>query len=145
MQKTDCKNEIYAKNWVSRTWTKKVNTGSKSTARSKSTVNLEKVNSQIPRVKGWRQRLTQASDISNGASKGWRGWRQQAREGAWELVGARDGAWSEAIARGGAWGVWSAEQNLWVACGGAYNLRRHRGFHEFVDRRKMIFVVPSKP
>ena len=31
-------------------------------------VNLE-VNGQIPRVKGWRQRLTQAGDVSNGAAR----------------------------------------------------------------------------
>ena len=39
--KIDCKNEIYAKNWVRRTWTKKVNPEksqrSKSMSRSKST------------------------------------------------------------------------------------------------------------
>ena len=28
--KTDCKNEIYAKDWVRRTWTKKVNPAKKS-------------------------------------------------------------------------------------------------------------------
>ena len=27
--KTDCKNEIYVKNWVRRTWTAKVNPGEK--------------------------------------------------------------------------------------------------------------------
>ena len=32
--KTDCKNEIYAKNWVRRTWTEKVNPRSKSTMTS---------------------------------------------------------------------------------------------------------------
>ena len=30
-------------------------------------------------------------------------------------------------------------------CGGACSLRQCRGFHEYVDRRKMIFVVPLKP
>ena len=53
--KIDCKNEIYAKNWIKSTWTKKVNPGEKSTvkvnARSKSTINLE-ANGQIPRVRG---------------------------------------------------------------------------------------------
>ena len=53
--KIDCKNEIYAKNLIKSTWTKKVNPGEKSTvkvnAKSKSTINLE-VNGQIPRVKG---------------------------------------------------------------------------------------------
>ena len=41
--KIDCKNEIYAKNWVRSTWTTKVNYGKKSTVKvnnkSKSTVN----------------------------------------------------------------------------------------------------------
>ena len=32
--KIDCKNEIYAKNWVRRTWTEKVNPEEKSTVRS---------------------------------------------------------------------------------------------------------------
>ena len=32
--KIDCKNEIYAKNWVRRTWTEKVNPGSKSTVKA---------------------------------------------------------------------------------------------------------------
>ena len=41
--KIDCKNKIYAKNWVRSTWTAKVNSGKKSTVKvngqSKSTVN----------------------------------------------------------------------------------------------------------
>ena len=41
--KIDCKNEIYAKNWVRSTWTAKVNSGKKLTVKvndqSKSTVN----------------------------------------------------------------------------------------------------------
>ena len=43
--KIDCKNEIYAKNWVRSTWTAKVNSGKKSTVKvnsqSKSTVNAD--------------------------------------------------------------------------------------------------------
>ena len=42
--KIDCKNEIYAKNWVRSTWTAKVNYGKKSTVKvnpkSKSTVKV---------------------------------------------------------------------------------------------------------
>ena len=42
--KIDCKNEIYAKNWVRSTWTAKVNSGKKSTIKvnpqSKSTVKV---------------------------------------------------------------------------------------------------------
>ena len=41
--KIDCKNEIYAKNWIGSTWTAKVNAGKKSTVKvngqEKSTVN----------------------------------------------------------------------------------------------------------
>ena len=37
--KIDCKNEIYAKNWVRRTWTEKVNRESKSTVKVNSLVN----------------------------------------------------------------------------------------------------------
>ena len=47
--KTDCKNEIYAKNWVRRTWTTKVNPREKSTvkvnAQSNSTVNGQRMTS----------------------------------------------------------------------------------------------------
>ena len=49
--KTDCKNEIYVKNWVRRTWTAKVNPGEKSTARSKSTVKPKKSTVKSPKSK----------------------------------------------------------------------------------------------
>ena len=39
MQKTDCKNEIYAKNWVRKTWIEKVNPEKKSTVKVKGLVN----------------------------------------------------------------------------------------------------------
>ena len=39
MQKTDCKNEIYAKNWVRRTWIEKVNPEKKSTVKVNGLVN----------------------------------------------------------------------------------------------------------
>ena len=39
MQKTDCKNEIYAKNWVRRTWTEKINPEKKSTVKVNGLVN----------------------------------------------------------------------------------------------------------
>ena len=48
--KIDCKNEIYAKNWIRSTWTEKVNP-EKSQLSKSMLVNLE-VNGQIPRVKG---------------------------------------------------------------------------------------------
>ena len=37
--KIDCKNEIYVKNWVRRTWNEKVNPGSKSTVKVNGQVN----------------------------------------------------------------------------------------------------------
>ena len=47
--KIDCKNEIYAKNWVRSTWTAKVNYGKKSTVNSLEVkVNAKK--SQLPEV-----------------------------------------------------------------------------------------------
>ena len=142
--KMDCKNEIYAKNWVRSTWTAKVNSGEKSTVNSPVKVNGQtwKVNGQIPRVKRWRQQLTQASDVSNGTTmadvSNDVNESVEAREGVWKRV---NGAWNEAAARGSAW---SAEQQLWTARGGVCSLRWHRGFHECVDRRRTISVVPSK-
>ena len=52
--KIDCKNEIYAKNWVRRTWTEKVNSG--------------KVNGQSQRskVNGQRSTLGQSQRSVNG-------------------------------------------------------------------------------
>ena len=53
MQKIDCKNEIYAKNWVRSTWTAKVNSGKKSTVKvnpkSKSTLVNGLVNDDVSR------------------------------------------------------------------------------------------------
>ena len=40
-EKTDCKNEIYAKNWVRRTWTEKVNPLEKSTVKVNGLVNYD--------------------------------------------------------------------------------------------------------
>ena len=53
--KIDCKNEIYAKNWVRSTWTAKVNSGKKSTV---------KVNGQwsaLTSAGAWR--MTSADDV----------------------------------------------------------------------------------
>ena len=51
--KIDCKNEIYAKNWVRSTWTAKVNYGKKSTIKvnpqSKSTLVNVLVNNDVSR------------------------------------------------------------------------------------------------
>ena len=87
--KMDCKNEIYAKNLVMSTWIAK-------------SQRLRKINGQSqqsnPRVKRWRQRLTQVSDVSNaqrGLTSATRseGWRQQEGWGTWKRVRAREGAW----------------------------------------------------
>ena len=63
--KTDSKNEIYAKNWVRRTWTEKSQPREKSTVngQSKSTVKL-KVNGQIQ-----NQKMTSADGASSDVSK----------------------------------------------------------------------------
>ena len=53
--KIDCKNEIYAKNWVRRTWTEKVNHWSKSTVKVNGQVNGQvngHVNNDVSRYRG---------------------------------------------------------------------------------------------
>ena len=59
--KIDCKNEIYAKNWVRSTWTAKVNSDKKSTVKvngqSKSTVNGQRWCQQV------RAQMTSADDV----------------------------------------------------------------------------------
>ena len=47
MQKIDCKNEIYAKNWVRSTWTAKVNSGKKSTVKVNHKSKLTLVNGLV--------------------------------------------------------------------------------------------------
>ena len=59
--KIDCKNEIYAKNWVRSTWTAKVNSGKKST---------DKVNGQrstMTSAGAWR--MTSADDVVDDVSR----------------------------------------------------------------------------
>ena len=45
--KTDCKNEIYAKNWVRRIWTAKVNPREKSTIKVNSLVDASQHESTV--------------------------------------------------------------------------------------------------
>ena len=52
--KIDCKNEIYAKNWVRSTWTAKVNYGKKSTA-------SQSQRSTLTSASAWR--MTSADDV----------------------------------------------------------------------------------
>ena len=93
--KIDCKNEIYAKNWVRSTWTAKVNSGKKSTV---------KVNGQSQRLSTSWSTMTSANDVAvmtsprADVSK-----RNLARDSAWMRVGARDGAWRRVADPGGAW------------------------------------------
>ena len=73
--KIDCKNEIYAKNWVRSTWTTKVNYGKKSTV---------KVNSK-----------SKSTLVNDDVSK-----RNLAHDSAWMRVGAREGSWQCVEVRG---------------------------------------------
>ena len=57
--KTDCRNEIYTKNWVRRTWPGKKSTG-RSTVNVRSTVNA----GQRSMVNGHGQRSTTGDDFS---------------------------------------------------------------------------------
>ena len=57
--KTDCKNEIFTKNWVRKTWTEKKSTLEKS-QRSKST----QVNGLVNDDVSWRGRVTSADDVA---------------------------------------------------------------------------------
>ena len=53
--KIDCKNEIYAKNWVRSTWTAKVNSGKKSTV---------KVNGQAKSMVNGQRGQRSADDVA---------------------------------------------------------------------------------
>ena len=129
--KTDCKNEIYAKKWVRRTWTEKVNPGSKLT--SWSTMMLA----------DWL--VTSANDVAVmmspkvDVSK-----RNLVCDSAWRCVEARDGTCRRVTDPGSAWSVWDFAQNLLAAREGAWQLRWWSGFHDRVDRRRRILVVPAK-
>ena len=59
--KIDCKNEIYAKNWVRSTWITKVNYGKKSTVKvnGQSTVNSQRAT--LTSTGAWR--MTSANDV----------------------------------------------------------------------------------
>ena len=115
--KTDCKNEIYAKNWIRRTWTKKVNGQSQRSGQRPG-------QRWRPLTGEWCQQMT------------WRWWRHLGLTSAGETwcVMARDGSRRRvehvsfcAESFGGAWQLW------WWS-----------GFHERVDWRRKILVVPAK-
>ena len=98
--KTDCRNEIYTKNWVRRTWP-----GKKSIGRSTVKVNGQRWSTgQRSTVNGQRLEMTSADQwmltqlgLSGSA------WRPDELVLMWQRVGARGGAWGRVKARGGAW------------------------------------------
>ena len=155
--KMDCKNEIYAKNWIRSIWTAKVNYGKKSTVKvnpqskspqvnNLSMITLADVVGDVSRCGRWCQQVT------------WQWWCHLGLTsigadlvcgGAWRKYSMRGGAWRKYLACGGAWRSSSARgarealtQNLWEACKGAWRLRWLRGFHWRVDRLKTILVIP---
>ena len=119
--KTDYKNEIYAKNWIRRTWTKKVNGQSQRSGQRPG-------QRWRPLTGEWCQQMT------------WRWWRHLGLMSVGEHL-ARAGAWESLTARGGAW---ASVQNLLAARDGTWELRWWLGFHERVDRWRKILVVPAK-
>ena len=101
--------------WKSQPW-KKVNGSVKINGQ------IWKVNGQTPIVKGWRQRLTQASDVNNDTTRADVddvNERVEARGGTWERVTWSCGTWRRMRENPDVqWrveGAWSAEQNLWTA------------------------------
>ena len=90
---------LYAKNWVRRTWTEKVNLREKSTVWSKSTVKPPKSKDD---VSGWVKQVTLATTqrrlmwmtLAMTSVRGLR--RMEARESAWKRV---RGAWPEVAVR----------------------------------------------
>ena len=95
MQKTDCKNKIYTKNWVRRTWTAKVNGQSKSMAGQSQWSMVRQMTSQddIEMTSADEWMLTQLGLT-------WHIWWRQ-RTKFWR-VGARGGAWRRVKSIGGA-------------------------------------------
>ena len=67
--------------------------------------------------------------------------RNLARDTAWRRVGVRDSAWGRVKDPGG---VWALVQNLLATREGVWQLWWWSGFHEKVDRRRRILVVPAK-
>ena len=129
--KTDSKNEIYAKNWVRRTWIEKVNHGEKST-----------VWSAMTSADRW---VTSADDVAVMMSpRANVSRRNLAHDSAWQSVMDLGGTWRILEACGGACSAWAFAQNLLAACEGAWQLWWWSGFHERVDRRRKILVVPAK-
>ena len=124
--KMDCKNEIYTKNWVRSTWIAKSQL-------------WQKVNGQSQCWSASWSTMTSADDVAVASANDVAmmtslGLTSARGTGAWQRVGARDGAWS----------AWDLVQNFLAAREGAWQLRWWSGFHEQLDRRKMILVVPAK-
>ena len=114
------------KNWARRTWIEKKSTMEKSQRSSH--------RCQLP-CQWWCQltgQVTSVDDMAVMTSPGADVSRR--RLGTCRRVEKSDGAWS----------AWAFAQNLFVACDNAWNLRWWLGFHERVDRRRTILVVPMK-
>ena len=101
--KIDCKNEIYAKNWVRSTWTAKVNSSKKSTVKvnPKSKVNGQSQQWSTVWSTSWLTMtsaddvaMTLANDVAMMTSpRADISKRNLARDNAWGLVTACEGSW----------------------------------------------------
>ena len=90
MQKIDCKNEIYTKNWVRSTWTAKVNSGKKSTVKVN---HKSKSTSWSTMTWQWCQQMTWQWWCHLGLMSARGTLRVTARGCAWRCVVAREGSW----------------------------------------------------
>ena len=59
-------------------------------------------------------------------------------------VGKSDKAWRRMTVRDGMWSAWAFAQNILATREGAWELRWWLGFHDRVDRRRKILIVPAK-
>ena len=58
-------------------------------------------------------------------------------------VGKSDKAWRRMTVRDGMWSAWAFAQNILATREGAWELRWWLGFHDRVDRRRKILIVPA--
>ena len=143
--KMDCKNEIYAKNWVKKHLDCKKSIVRKSqwSTEWKSTVKAERRSQLSDDAKmmssndasEWCQQLglTWQNDIISDINK-----RVTYRGGAWGRM-AIQLRWD--VVRGGMWGAWLSMQIIVVARAGECGLRWLQNFHGWVDQRKTISMV----
>ena len=114
--KTDSKNEIYAKNWVRRTWIEKVNHGEKST-----------VWSAMTSADRW---VTSADDVAVMMSP---------RANVSRRNLAHDSAWQSVMDLGGTWHWAETSGGAWERVRGPMKTK----FHRKVDRRDFFPMVQS--